>query len=98
MSLALRLVALAFVTTALILLGLDLITTLETGRFTTRSISDVWRLFDPGGPERFLAWMAIHISLIRGEWLKAILAIWAWAVAGPLGCALVLVRDRRAQT
>ena len=95
MSIALRLVALVLVIAALALLGLDLVTTLETGRFTTRSIADVWQLFDAGGPERFLAWTAKHAGFIRGDWLKRLMQIWGWAVAGPLGCALVALTARR---
>lgn len=94
MSLALRLVALLLVTLALVLLGADLVTTLETGRFTTRSIATLWSSFDHTEPAALYVWSDRHLPAFAG-WLRLSLSLWGWAVAGPLGCLLLLIFGRR---
>jgi len=95
MLVVLRLVALVLVTMGLMLLGADLITTLETGKFTTRSIADLWMLLDKAGPAAFYGWADHHLPGFLASGLKALLSLWGWAVTGPVGCLLLLLFGRR---
>lgn len=96
-SLVLRLVALLLVSVALMLLGADLVTTLETGRFTTRSVATLWGLFDRSQPAVLYVWADRHLPLFLADWLKAVLSLWGWAVTGPLGCLLLFIFGRKAE-
>ena len=95
MAIALRLIALLLVTVALMLLGADLVTTLETGRFTTRSIATLWTLFDRSEPAAAYVWADRNLPLFLSDWMKAFFSLWGWAVTGPLGCLLLLVFGKR---
>lgn len=95
MFIALRLIALVLVTLALMLLGADLVTTLETGKFTTRSLANLWTLIDKAEPAAFFAWAEHHLPSFLAGWLKALFSLWGWAVSGPLGCLLLLGFGRR---
>jgi hypothetical protein len=96
MLVALRLMALVLVTIALMLLGADLITTLETGKFTTRSLASVWMLLDKTEPTVFYAWTDRHLPSFLSSGLKALLSLWGWAITGPVGSLLLLLFGRRA--
>ena len=96
MFIVLRLIALVLVTTALMLLGADLITTLETGKFTTRSLANLWMLIDKSEPAAFFAWADHHLPSLLASWSRAFFSLWGWAVTGPVGCLLLLVFGRRA--
>lgn len=96
MFIALRLIALVLVTMALMLLGADLITTLETGKFTTRSLAGIWMMIDKAEPAAFYVWSDHHLPSFLASWLRALLSLWAWAITGPVGCLLLLVFGRRA--
>lgn len=98
MSIALRLVALLLVTIALMLLGADLITTLETGKFTTRSLANLWMLIDKTEPTAFFAWTDQHLPGFLAATAKALLSLWGWAVTGPVGCLLLLAFGRRVES
>ena len=95
MIVAVRLIALAFVTLALMLLGADLITTLESGKFTTRSVSEVWSLIDKNGPADALSWASHRMPPLAANALRTLLSFWGWAVVGPIGCVLLLLVGRR---
>lgn len=91
----LRLTALILVAAALMLLGADLVTSLETGRMTTRSLAHLWAFLDKSQPAAFLNWANYHLPAPLPEWLKFSLAFWGWAVTGVLAL-LLMVFGRRA--
>jgi len=95
MSIALRLFALVLVTMALMLLGADLITTLETGKFTTRSLANIWTLMDKAEPAALFTWADQHLPGFLVTATKALLSLWGWAVTGPVGCLLLFAFGRR---
>jgi hypothetical protein len=97
MSIALRLIALILVTMALMLLGADLITTLETGKFTTRSLGNLWMLLDKTEPAAFYTWAEHHLPSLLASSSKVLLSLWGWAITGPIGCLLLLVLGRRTE-
>ena len=89
MSIVLRSIALVLVTIALMLLGADLITTLETGRFTTRSLASLWILIDKAQPVAFYGWAEHHLPAFLANGLKGLFSLWGWAVTGMLGLLLL---------
>jgi len=96
MTIAVRLIALVLVTVALMLLGADMITTLETGRFTTRSLANLWMMIDKSEPAAFYAWTDHHLPSLLASGLKAPFSLWGWLVTGPLGCLLLFAFGRHA--
>jgi|SRR5579871_1517800 len=97
MALLLRLIALILVTLALMLLGADLVTTLETGRFTTRSVATLWTLFDKTQPQALYVWADRNLPDLLSDWLRVLLSLWGWAVTGPVGCLLLLIFGKRTE-
>ena len=96
MFVVLRLLSLLLIVAALMLLGADLITTLESRHFTVRSLSVAWGLLDKGGPEAFLAWADRVLPAMIAGWLKTILGLYSWAVLGLIGVVLAFLFGRRA--
>ena len=95
MFIALRLLAVFFVAMALMLLGADLITTLETGKITTRSIASLWMVIDKTEPGAFFVWADHHFPRFLAGSVRVLFSLWGWFVAG-LGGLLLLVPGRRA--
>ncbi len=95
MLVALRFVSLILIALALMLLGADVVTSLDKGgEITVRSIEQVWALFSKGGVEAFQAWMG-HVPpapVARG--IETVLALPGWAVSGVLGVLLNFLSGR----
>lgn len=99
MRLFVSLVGLVLVAIALMLLGADLMTTLEhQGRITTRSVEDVWAVFDKGSVDAFKAWIGAHLPGFLASVVYWSLSLWSWAVAGGLGIVLVFLFGRKQET
>jgi len=91
-----RFVSLVLVVTALMLMGADLISSLEhPGQFTVRSIADLWNLFQKGGAEAFLGWCGAHLPGFLAAAAAFTLKLWGWGVTGTLGVILAFVFGRR---
>jgi hypothetical protein len=92
----LRFISLILIVIALMLLGADLITSLEkSGQVTVRSIDQVWALLSHGGPEGFKAWLHHTLPGPLPGWFEAVLTLPAWALTGVLGVVLAFVFGRR---
>ena len=86
---ALRLISLVLIALALMLLGADLITSLEKGgEITVRSVEQVVAMFSAGGPASFRAWAAHHWPMTALHAMEAILTLPGWAVTGVPGVIL----------
>lgn len=96
MNVAFRLVSLVLITVALMLLGADLITTLEKGGpITVRSAAQVWGLFGKASEAAFFAWMQKSVPAPVGAAVDALLSLPAWALTGVLGVILAFVFGRK---
>lgn len=74
---------------ALIFLGADLISTLQSGgEPALRSIADIWSCFDASGPAHVLNWTGQHIPAARPA-ADMILNLYAWLLCGPAGVLLI---------
>src|ERR1700722_12613404 len=92
----LRFISLILIVAALMLLGADLITSLEKGgQVTVRSIDQVWALLSHGGAGVFKAWLAHTLPAPVPNWIGAVLTLPAWALTGVLGVVLAFLFGRR---
>lgn len=96
MLVALRFLSLILVVIALMLLGADVLTSLEKGgEITVRSIDQVWDVVDKAGDDSFKAWMAHKLPGFVGAAINAVLALPGWAVFGVIGVILSFLFGRR---
>ena len=96
MFVVLRLISLILVVSALMLLGADIVTSLENGgKIMVRSLDQVWALFDKSGVVAFHAWCAAHLPAFLAHGIAVIWGLWGWAVAGVPGIVLAFLFGRR---
>jgi hypothetical protein len=94
---ALRLISLVLIVIALMLLGADVLTSLEHGGvITVRSIDQVWKMIDNSGDASFKAWLAGELPAFFSTAFDAIVALPGWAVFGVIGVILAFLFGRRA--
>jgi len=93
---ALRFFSLVLIVIGLMLLGADLITTLEKGgQITVRSIDQVWAAIDTGSVNAFKSWLEKTLPAPVPNWIDSFLALPGWAVFGVLGVILAFLFGRR---
>ena len=96
MFVVLRLISLILIVSALMLLGADIVTSLEHGgKIMVRSLDQVLALFDKSGIAAFDAWSTAHLPGFLDHGLKALLGFWSWAVLGIPGIILAFIFGRR---
>jgi hypothetical protein len=97
MFIVLRLMSLLLVVAALMLLGADLITSLEKGgEITVRSLEHVWSLLGKSSAVAFSGWLTHSLPAPLPHWCEAVLALPGWGVTGVLGVVLAFAFGRRA--
>ena len=95
MSIALRFVSLILIVAALLLLGADMITSLEKGgQITVHSIAQVWTMLGKASAESFNAWLDHALPAPVPGWIDAVMALPAWAFTGVLGVVLAFLFGR----
>ena len=95
MAVVMRLVALFLVAVALLLLGADVVTSLEKGgEITVRSVGTVWALLDKPGLEAFKIWVNHHAAFMEQAVYSSLL-LPGWAVSGVIGVIIAFVFGRR---
>ena len=93
MLVLLRLISLILVVSAIMLIGADIVTSLEHGgKIMVRSLDQVIGLFGMGG---FDAWSAAHLPGFLDGFIKLLLGCWSWAVLGIPGILLAFIFGRR---
>jgi hypothetical protein len=96
MSVVVRFVSLVLIVVALMLLGADMITSLENhGRIAVRSLEQVWALVSRSGLAGFKAWLAQALPSPVPAWIGAVLGLPAWAFTGVVGVVLAFLFGRR---
>lgn len=92
-----RFLSLVVVVIALMLLGADLVTSLENlekgGHITVRSLAAIWSLLDQGGLEAFRHWASQLPGFLVAaiDWL---LGIYGWFAVGVIGMAMAFFFGR----
>lgn len=93
---ALRLISLVLIVVALMLLGADVLTSLEKGGvITVRSIDQVWTIIDKAGDAAFKAWLARALPAFVTSAFNTVIALPGWAVSGVIGVILAFAFGRR---
>jgi len=90
------LVSLVLVVIALMLLGADLVTSLEMrGSIVVRTVASIWDLFDKGGPDAFRLWASNQLPDFLSVAVNWMLGLYSWAVPGIIGVALAFIFGRK---
>ena len=96
MFVVLRLISLILVVSALMLLGADIVTSLENGgKIMVRSLDQVFALFDKAGAPAFHVWINAHLPGFLARTVGGLLGLWGWAVLGVPGIVLAFLFGRR---
>jgi hypothetical protein len=92
-----RFVSLVVVVIALMLLGADLVTSLENldkgGHITVRSLATIWSLLDQGSLDGFRHW-ASQLSGFLAAAIDWLLGIYGWFAVGVIGMAMAFFFGR----
>lgn len=90
-----RIFSLFLVVVALMLLGGDMITSLEhRGPITVHSFEALWGLFDASGLAASKAWMVRALPGFLSGGIESVLAIPAWSI-GVIGVILAFIFGRK---
>ncbi len=92
-SITLRLFSLVLILAALLLLCIDMLSSLEGGgQLVVRSLQQVWALADDASLTRFLAWLKTHEAFAAPT--VTALALPGWGVTGVLGVLIAFLAGR----
>jgi hypothetical protein len=92
-SIALRLFSLALILTAMLLLSIDMLSSLEAGgQLTVRSLQQVWELASAGSFAHFTAWLKANPGFAAPA--ATFLALPGWGVTGVLGVLIAFLAGR----
>lgn len=96
MYVALRFISLVLIVIAIMLLGADIITSLEHGgQIAVRSIDQVWAIVGRGGDAAFKSWVDKHFPAFLAGWTYSVMALPGWGVSGVIGVILAFLFGRK---
>jgi hypothetical protein len=96
MLVVLRLISLILVVAALMLLGADVVTSLENGgKIIVRSLEGVLALFDKSAMLAFHAWCDQHMPAFLTHGVGVLFGLPGWGVIGVPGIVLAFIFGRR---
>ncbi len=96
MFVVLRLISLILVVSAIMLLGADIVTSLENGgKVMVRSLDAVWALLDKSAVAAFHAWCDHHLPAFLSHGIAWLFHLPGWAVTGVPGIILAFLFGRR---
>ncbi len=95
MSIAFRFISLILIVAALMLLGADIVTSLEKGAIGVRTIGEVWALICKDSLDAFKSWVETTLPAPVPGWIYRLLGMWAWGVVGVPGVILAFLFGRR---
>jgi hypothetical protein len=88
--------SLFLVALALMLLGADMIASLEMrGTVVTRSVGTLWDLLDPNSHKALMQWAASRLPGFCTTAINGLLSVYGWAVPGVLGVVLAFLFGRK---
>ena len=90
-----RFIAFLLIVAALMLLGADVVSMLESGEPRMRSIEIIWALFATGGADAFKVWATATLPGPLPEGVVTLLTWPAWAVLGVTGVLLAILFRQR---
>jgi hypothetical protein len=96
MSTAVRYISLFLIVTAFMLMGADLMTSLEKGEISVRSLAQVWTTIDKPSLDGFKVWLEHALPAPFPGWTESFLNIYSWAPFGVIGVILAFASTRHA--
>ena len=95
MAMVVRYFSLVLIVIALMLLGADVMTSLEKGEITVRSLAQVWAMGDKASLDGFKAWLEHTLPSGLANAGEAFLNVYSWLPFGVLGVVLEFAFGRR---
>ena len=93
-----RFLSLVVVVVALMLLGADLVTSLENldkgGHITVRSLATIWGLLDQGSLDAFRHWTASQLPGFLAAAIDWLLGVYSWFAIGVIAMAMAFFFGR----
>src|SRR6202789_3142045 len=94
MSAALRFFSLVLIVTALMLLGADVMTSLEKGEVTVRSLAQFWTTVDKASLDSFKVWLEHTLPAPVPGAVESFLNVYSWGPFGVRGVILAFAFSR----
>jgi hypothetical protein len=94
MATAMRFISLILIAIGLMLLGADVVSSLEQGRIVVRSLDEVWTAIDKSSLDAFKTWLDHSLSPAFAGGVKSFLNVYSWAPFGVLGVILAFLFGR----
>jgi hypothetical protein len=94
MATTMRFISLILIAIGLMLLGADVVTSLEKGHVVVRSLEQVWTAMAPHGLVAFKAWIEHALPPPTPGWIESFLNVYSWAPFGVLGVILAFLVGR----
>lgn len=95
MAVLFRFISLILIVVALMLLGADVVTSLEKNEIAVRTVEQVWALVGKSGLMEFKSWVQAALPGPLRNWVYSILNMWAFGISGVLGVILAFLFGRR---
>jgi hypothetical protein len=91
-----RFISLVLIAIGLMLLGADVVTSLEKGHVVVRSLGQVWVSVNQHSLDAFKAWLEHTLPPPTPGWIESFIAhVYSWAPFGVLGVILAFLVGRR---
>jgi hypothetical protein len=96
MATTMRFISLILIAIGLMLLGADVVTSLEKGHVVVRSLEQVWMSVGSHSLIAFKAWLEHALPPPTPGWIESFIAnVYSWASFGVLGVILAFLVGRR---
>jgi hypothetical protein len=95
MATTMRFISLILIAIGLMLLGADVVTSLEKGHVVVRSLEQVWTSVNQHSLDAFKTWLDHTLSPGFASGVKSFLNVYSWAPFGVLGVILAFLVGRR---
>lgn len=96
MAMVLQFIGLVLIVVALMLLGADVMSSLEKGEFTVRSLAQFWATIDKASLDSFKVWLEHNLSATVAGGVEAFLNVWSWLPFGVPGVIIAFAFGRHA--
>ena len=96
MATTMRFISLVLIAIGLMLLGADVVTSLEKGHVVVRSLEQVWTSVGAHSLVAFQAWLEHTLPPPSPGWIESFIAnVYSWAPFGVIGVILAFLFGRR---
>ena len=95
MATTMRFISLILIAIGLMLLGADVVTSLEKGHVVVRTLEQVWLSLSPHSVTAFKAWLEHTLPPPTPGWTESFIAnVYSWLLFGVLGVVLAFLVGR----